>query len=50
MFNSYGLTILNPIEGDMKRGNMKEKWGLHLLYSVDNGRLELMVQKGKDMD
>ena len=31
---------------EMKRGNMREKWGLHMLYRVYNGRLELCVKKG----
>ena len=30
---------------DMKRGSMKDKWGLNLVYRVDNGRLELAVAK-----
>ena len=32
----------------LKRGNMKEKWGLQLLHRVLDGRLELCVKKGKD--
>ena len=31
---------------EMKRGNMKEKWGLNFLYRIYNGRLELCVKKG----
>ena len=30
---------------EMKRGSMKDKWGLSLVYRVDNGRLELAVAK-----
>eukprot|EP00092_Neocalanus_flemingeri_P044714 GFUD01049674.1.p1 GENE.GFUD01049674.1~~GFUD01049674.1.p1 ORF type:complete len:226 (+),score=63.80 GFUD01049674.1:105-782(+) len=30
---------------EMKRGSMKEKWGLSLVYRVENGRLELAVNK-----
>ena len=30
---------------DMKRGSMKEKWGLSLVYRVVDGRLEIAVKK-----
>ena len=29
---------------EMKRGSMKEKWGLSFVYRVDNGRLELAIK------
>ena len=29
---------------DIKRGSMKEKWGLSFVYRVDNGRLELVIK------
>ena len=35
------------VEAEMKRGNMREKWGLNLLYRINEGRLELCVKKGK---
>ena len=34
------------VEAEMKRGNMREKWGLNLLYKINEGRLELCVKKG----
>ena len=35
------------VEAEMKRGNMREKWGLNLLYRINEGRLELCVKKGE---
>ena len=32
---------------ELRRGNMKEKWGLKLLHRTQNGRVELCVEKGK---
>lgn len=32
---------------ELRRGNMKEKWGLGLVFSIESGRLELVVNKGK---
>ena len=36
------------IIGELRRGNMKEKWGVQLLHRIYNGRLELCVKKGKE--
>ena len=33
---------------ELRRGNMKEKWGLQLLHRIYSGRLELCVNKGKE--
>merc|ERR1712048_542346 len=30
---------------ELRRGNMKEKWGLKLLYRISDGRVELCVEK-----
>ena len=34
---------------EIKRSNMKEKWGLSLLFRILNGRLEICVNKGMTM-
>jgi len=33
------------VKKELKRGSMKEKWGLSLVYRMDNSRIELAVNK-----